>query len=68
MDALITLLPGDGIGPEVTAAAHRVLKAVADRYDHSFHYNVHLIGGADVAAELDAKRAIKQGSQIAAEL
>ncbi|MCG8534358.1 MAG: hypothetical protein MI808_04615, partial [Pseudomonadales bacterium] len=29
---------------------------------------VHLIGGADVAAELDAKRAIKQGSQIAAEL
>ena len=29
---------------------------------------VHLIGGADVAAELDAKRAIKQGSILAAEL
>ncbi len=28
--------------------------------------NVHLIGGADVAAELDAKRAIKQGSELAA--
>ena len=27
---------------------------------------VHLIGGADVAAELDAKRAIKQGSELAA--
>ena len=30
--------------------------------------NVHLIGGADVAAELDAKRAIDQGSRVAAEL
>ena len=28
--------------------------------------NVHLIGGADVAAELDAKRAIAQGSRLAA--
>jgi 2,4-dienoyl-CoA reductase (NADPH2) len=28
--------------------------------------NVHLIGGADVAAELDAKRAIKQGCELAA--
>jgi len=27
---------------------------------------VHLIGGADVAAELDAKRAINQGSRLAA--
>ncbi|MCL1125358.1 oxidoreductase [Shewanella surugensis] len=30
--------------------------------------SVHLIGGADVAAELDAKRAIKQGSELAARL
>jgi 2,4-dienoyl-CoA reductase (NADPH2) len=29
---------------------------------------VHLIGGADVAAELDAKRAIKQGTELAAAL
>ena len=29
---------------------------------------VHLIGGADVAAELDAKRAIDQGSRLAATL
>jgi 2,4-dienoyl-CoA reductase (NADPH2) len=29
---------------------------------------VHLIGGADVAAELDAKRAIRQGSRLAMEL
>ncbi|MBC9712556.1 NADPH-dependent 2,4-dienoyl-CoA reductase [Streptomyces sp. TRM66268-LWL] len=30
--------------------------------------NVHVIGGADVAAELDAKRAIKQGTELAASL
>ncbi|MGH8507084.1 MAG: FAD-dependent oxidoreductase [Stenotrophobium sp.] len=30
--------------------------------------SVHLIGGADVAAELDAKRAINQGSHLAADL
>lgn len=30
--------------------------------------SVHLVGGADVAAELDAKRAINQGSRLAAEL
>jgi len=30
--------------------------------------NAHLIGGADVAAELDAKRAIHQGSHLAAQL
>ncbi len=29
---------------------------------------VHLIGGADVAVELDAKRAIRQGSELAAEI
>ena len=29
---------------------------------------VHLVGGADVAAELDAKRAIKQGTEVAAAL
>lgn len=28
----------------------------------------HLIGGADVAAELDAKRAIRQGTELAATL
>lgn len=34
----------------------------------SAHINVHLIGGADEAKELDAKRAIKQGAELAAAL
>jgi 3-isopropylmalate dehydrogenase len=50
VDALITLLPGDGIGPEVTAAAHKVLKTVADVYDHNFEFEVRLIGGAAIDA------------------
>ena len=46
MQATIALLPGDGIGPEVTGAAERVLRAVADRFGHTFTLTSHLIGGA----------------------
>ena len=53
MEALITLLPGDGIGPEVTSAGHRVLKEVAARYRHTFEYQVELIGGAAIDATGD---------------
>jgi 3-isopropylmalate dehydrogenase len=38
MYADIVVLPGDGIGPEVTAAAVDVLRAVATRYGHSFRF------------------------------
>jgi 3-isopropylmalate dehydrogenase len=48
MEAMITLLPGDGIGPEVTAAAHTVLKKVADVYAHRFEFEVRLVGGAAI--------------------
>ena len=53
MEALITLLPGDGIGPEVTSAAHRVLEKVAERHGHTFDYKVELIGGAAIDASGD---------------
>lgn len=45
MHADIVVLPGDGIGPEVAAAAVTVLKAVASRYGHSFTFTEHDIGG-----------------------
>lgn len=35
----IAVLPGDGIGPEVTAQAIRVLQAVCDRFGHTFTYS-----------------------------
>jgi 3-isopropylmalate dehydrogenase len=46
MNASILLLPGDGIGPEVVAAAERVLRNVADRSRHQFALQTALIGGA----------------------
>ena len=45
MQANIVVLPGDGIGPEITATAVEVLKAVATRFGHSFHFSEHDIGG-----------------------
>jgi len=50
VEALITLLPGDGIGPEVTAAARQVLDAVAEQHGHVFEYREELIGGAAIDA------------------
>lgn len=50
MQADITLLPGDGIGPEVIGAARAVLEAVAQRFGHSFHLDEHLIGGCAIDA------------------
>lgn len=46
----IVVLPGDGIGPEVTAAAVRVLQAVADRSGHVFRFATLPIGGAALRA------------------
>jgi 3-isopropylmalate dehydrogenase len=45
MEATITLLPGDGIGPEVVAEGRKVLEAVADQFGHRFFFNEALIGG-----------------------
>jgi 3-isopropylmalate dehydrogenase len=44
----ITTLPGDGVGPEVTAEAVRVLRTVADAYGHEFTFDEQLIGGAGI--------------------
>ena len=50
MEALIVLLPGDGIGPDVTTAAKQVLEAVANKYGHRFTFREELIGGAAIDA------------------
>jgi 3-isopropylmalate dehydrogenase len=52
MTGRILLLPGDGIGPEVAAAAMSVLAAVAKRFGHTFHTEEHAIGGAALRAGL----------------
>jgi 3-isopropylmalate dehydrogenase len=54
MRARIAVLGGDGIGPEVTAEAVRVLQAVADRFGHQFTFVEALIGGAAIDASASA--------------
>jgi 3-isopropylmalate dehydrogenase len=41
----IALLPGDGIGPEIVAAAHRMMEAIG-----GFEFEEHLVGGASIDA------------------
>jgi len=64
VDGVPQLLPADDIvicaGQEPNRALHAELASTGIR--------THLIGGADVAAELDAKRAIDQGTRLAATL
>ncbi|MBD2082201.1 3-isopropylmalate dehydrogenase [Leptolyngbya sp. FACHB-17] len=46
----ITLLPGDGIGPEIMAVAVRVLKTVSEKFALDFEFQEALIGGAAIDA------------------
>jgi 3-isopropylmalate dehydrogenase len=46
----IVVLPGDGVGPEVTAAAQAVLTVIGDFFEHKFRFHEHLIGGAAIDA------------------
>ena len=48
MSLKIALLPGDGIGPEVTAEAVRILENVAQHAGKSFTFNTHRIGGVAI--------------------
>jgi 3-isopropylmalate dehydrogenase len=46
----ITILPGDGIGPEIMAIAVQVLKIVGEKFDLAFAFQEALIGGAAIDA------------------
>jgi 3-isopropylmalate dehydrogenase len=54
MKATITVLPGDGIGPEVTSLAVMILKDVAARYGHDFTFQEALFGGCAIDATGDS--------------
>ena len=49
----LTILPGDGIGPEVTEQAILVLRAIADGFGHELQLQHKNIGGAALAAVED---------------
>ncbi|MEM7595249.1 MAG: 3-isopropylmalate dehydrogenase [Cyanobacteria bacterium P01_A01_bin.83] len=44
----ITLLPGDGIGPEIIAVAVEVLQAIASKHNFELAFTEALIGGAAI--------------------
>lgn len=48
MDYKIAVIPGDGIGPEITAEARKVLNQTAEKYGHIFTYTEVLLGGASI--------------------
>ncbi len=48
MESRITLIPGDGIGPEIVTEAVKVLDKVADKYGHKFNYTKILMGGCSI--------------------
>jgi 3-isopropylmalate dehydrogenase len=49
----LTILPGDGIGPEVTEQAVLVLQAIADAFGHQLQLQKKNIGGAALSAAND---------------
>ena len=54
MKANIVLLPGDGIGPEVTAQAVRILESIAEKFGHDFVFQSKKIGGIAIDETGDA--------------
>src|SRR2546426_7673672 len=48
MKKTIALLPGDGIGPEVTRAAATVLRECAHEFHHQFDFEEYPVGGAAI--------------------
>src|SRR5580700_3693680 len=49
----ITILPGDGIGPEVTAEAVRVLESVAKAFGHKLNLTYKPVGGVGLQSSND---------------
>ena len=50
MDHGITIIPGDGIGPEIVREACKVLDRTGQVFGHSFRYEEILMGGCSIDA------------------
>lgn len=48
MECKVTLIPGDGIGPEIVNEAKKVLDKVGEKFGHNFEYNTILMGGCSI--------------------
>lgn len=50
MEKTITVIRGDGIGPEIVNQAIRILDRIAEKFGHTFHYQDILAGGCAIDA------------------
>lgn len=50
MELAIAVLPGDGIGPEISRQGIKVLESVAKRFNHEFSFRFGLIGASAIDA------------------
>ena len=67
MKATITLLPGDGIGPEVVAEGQKVLEVVADRFEHDLVQTRFHLGEEQIVLVPDQRRvaiAVTRGHRV----
>ena len=48
MEKKITVIKGDGIGPEIVTEAQKVLDKVAEKFGHKFVYTDILMGGCSI--------------------
>lgn len=48
MNYNVTVIPGDGIGPEIVREAQKVLDKIGEKFGHSFNYTEVLMGGASI--------------------
>ena len=69
MQFKLAVLPGVGIGPEITAEAVKVLKAVGSRFSHDFSFQHGLLGGVAIdetgtALPSDTLKVCRRGSAV----
>lgn len=50
MELKIAVLPGDGIGPEISKAGVKVMQAVCDKFNHKVSFKPALVGAAAIDA------------------
>ena len=51
MQFSLAVLPGDGVGPDVTTEGIKVLQAIGSRFGHSFDLRYGLVGGVAIDQE-----------------
>ena len=63
MQLSLAVLPGDGIGPDVTAEAVKVLEAVGSRFGHDFRLDYGLVGGVAIDKTGSYRRYVEDVSE-----